>query len=119
MVYLDLEPSVILWASESLVVPYISPVDNRPHRYFVDFLAQMKRKDGSVKNYAIELKPKKEMMEPKQPKKIPRDAKKIERLITEANTYSVNKAKWEAADEYCRKRNVTFIVLNEEDIGIV
>lgn len=115
--WLDMNSAVLLWASESLVIPYISPIDGKEHRYYVDFLAQMKTKEGP-KNYAIEIKPKHEMLEPKMPKKVPTDAKKVARLITESNTYKVNQAKWHAAKEFCRKRGVTFLVLNEDDLGI-
>ena len=117
MSWFDLNPAILLWASESLVVPYISPVDGRQHRYYVDFLAKMQTKSGP-RNFAIEIKPKHEMMEPKIPKKIPTDAKKVARMIQESNTYKVNQAKWAAATEFCKKQGVTFVVLNEDDLGI-
>ena len=33
----DKNSSVLSWNSEETVVPYVSPVDNRAHRYFIDF----------------------------------------------------------------------------------
>ena len=39
MIWLDTHSKVKSWVSEELVIPYISPVDNRRHRYFPDFLA--------------------------------------------------------------------------------
>ena len=41
MSFLDSDPRIIEWSSEEIVVPYISPVDNRTHRYFVDFYVKM------------------------------------------------------------------------------
>ena len=37
---LDENSNVLRWASEEIVIPYISPIDNRPHRYFVDFYVE-------------------------------------------------------------------------------
>lgn len=37
MINLDTNPNVWKWTSEETVIPYISPIDNRPHKYFMDF----------------------------------------------------------------------------------
>ena len=34
--FCDDNKNVLKWSSEDIVVPYISPVDGRMHRYFVD-----------------------------------------------------------------------------------
>jgi hypothetical protein len=109
--WLDTSPAVISYNSENLCVPYLSPVDNKQHRYYVDFLAKMRLKDGSIKTYAIEVKPKKEMLPP-------RKNKNKERMITEVSTYVVNQAKWAHAKAYCDKLGIAFLVLNENDLGI-
>ncbi len=57
MKYLDENPNVIWWASEELPIPYRSPVDNRIHRYFPDFIVKVRRKDGLVMTYILEVKP--------------------------------------------------------------
>ena len=41
----DLSESVIKWGSEETVVPYVSPLDNKIHRYFIDFYVQLRDKD--------------------------------------------------------------------------
>ena len=109
--WLDNHPSVIFFNSEGLIVPYLSPVDNKQHKYYVDFLAKMKLKDGSEKTYAIEIKPKKEMLPP-------RKNRNKERMITEVTTYITNQAKWAHAKEFCDKLGISFLVLNENDLGI-
>lgn len=109
--WLDTSPSVINYNSEGLVVPYLSPIDNGPHKYYVDFLAKMRLKDGSVKTYAIEVKPKAQCLPP-------RKTRNKERMITEVTTYVVNQAKWNHAKAFCEKLGIAFLVLNEEDLGI-
>jgi hypothetical protein len=43
---LDKDPSIVEWSSEEHVIPYRSPIDNRMHRYFVDFYIKKKMPDG-------------------------------------------------------------------------
>jgi hypothetical protein len=104
----DLNPDVVSWASEELVVPYFDPVQGRNRRYFPDFLVKMK--DGTV--YMVEIKPAKEMVPPKPGRKV------TKRFIAESATYETNQAKWEAAREFCTKRKWKFMVLNEFNLGI-
>ena len=109
--WLDASPAVISFNSEGLVVPYLSPIDNSMHRYYVDFLAKMRLKDGSIRTYAIEVKPKAQCLPP-------RKNRNKERMITEVTAYVVNQAKWTYAKAHCEKLGVAFLVLNEEDLGI-
>ena len=53
MKYCDSNPNVLEWGSEEIVIPYKSPLDNRYHRYFVDFYIKVKEKTGVVKKYLI------------------------------------------------------------------
>jgi len=50
MSWLDRNPSIISWASEELIIPYKSPVDNRFHRYFPDFYIKSENKIIEVKS---------------------------------------------------------------------
>jgi hypothetical protein len=38
MTYLDLHKDIVTWGSEELIIPYRSPIDNKIHRYFPDFI---------------------------------------------------------------------------------
>ena len=69
MLYLDSHPDIIWWQSEEVVIPYLSPIDNRIHRYFPDFLVKKKKADGTVEVEMIEIKPKKQTRPPKKPKR--------------------------------------------------
>jgi hypothetical protein len=111
MKWLDNHPNVIWWNSEELPIPYRSPVDNKMHRYFPDFIAKMKQKDGSVMTYVIEVKPEAQT-------KMPVQKKKTKRFLQEAATYAVNQEKWRAADIFCQEHGWKFLVLTEKDLGI-
>jgi len=43
MVYFDRNENVIEWSSEEVVIPYVSPWDNKIHRYYPDFLVKVKK----------------------------------------------------------------------------
>lgn len=105
---LDMSDNVLAWSSETVVIPYISPKDNKIHRYFMDFLVVTKTK----KHILIEVKPYAQTVKP-----IMRKSKTQERMLTEVLTYSINQAKWAAAKEYCKKRGWEFVVLTEKDIN--
>lgn len=112
MRWLDQHPDIIEWASEELIIPYISPLDNKIHRYFPDFKIKKKTVDGKVETVVIEVKPKSQSIEPKKQTKMTR------RYIREVATYCVNSAKWKAAQEYCDDRKWKFMVFTEEHLGI-
>ena len=112
MVWLDKNPTIISWASEELVIPYISPVDGKRHRYFPDFLVKYQTSDGKIKTMLIEVKPKKQSMEPKRKKTI------TPQYIREVATWSVNQAKWAAATELCLDRGWEFKIFTEDDLGL-
>lgn len=112
MSWLDQNPAIISWASEELIVPYISPVDNRRHRYFPDFIVKMKTRDGTVKTMMLEVKPKKQTIQPEPRKRV------TKQYINEVTTYGVNQAKWKAATEYCLDRGWEFKLITEDHLGL-
>lgn len=112
MVYLDENSNVVEWSNEEIVIPYLSPVDGRPHRYFPDFFVRTRNKAGMLESSIIEVKPSKQTKPPKQKQRITRQ------YIQEVATYGINDAKWKAADEYCKQRGWKFVVVTEKDLGI-
>ncbi len=112
MMYCDLNENIIEWGSEEIALPYRSPLDNRVHRYFPDFYIKVKESNGSVKRYLIEIKPKKQTIEPKVQKR------KTKSYIYEVTEYAKNMAKWKAAEEFCKDRMWEFKVLTEDELGI-
>ena len=112
MKWCDMNNNILQWGSEEIVVPYRSPLDGRIHRYFVDFYIKVRSRNGSIKKYLIEIKPKKQTVEPTQPKR------KTPRYINEVTTYVVNQAKWEAAREWCADRQLEFLILTEDHLNV-
>ena len=112
MVYCDLNENILQWGSEEIALPYRSPIDNKVHRYFHDFYIKVKESNGSIKKYIIEIKPKKQCVEPKVKKR------KTKGYIYEVYEYAKNQAKWKAAREFCKDRMWEFKVLTEEELGI-
>ena len=112
MNYCDLTESVLEWQSEEIIIPYVSPVDNKVHRYFPDFIIKVREQNGDIKTYVIEVKPKRQTMEPKVPKR------KTKSWLYEMKTYAVNQAKWKAAQEFCADRLIEFKVITEDHLGI-
>jgi len=112
MSFLDSNPSVVQWSSEEIIIPYLSPIDRKVHRYFPDFYIKVKDKNGKIKEMIWEIKPKKQSSQPKKQSRI------TQKYINEVVTWGINEAKWKAAQEYCLDRGWQFKVLTEEDIGI-
>lgn len=112
MKWCDMNNSVLEWGSETTVIPYKSPVDNKIHRYFVDFYIKVKTKNGDIKKYLVEIKPEKFTKPPPIPQR------KTKRFIEEVFLYGTNQAKWKQANEYCLDRGMQFLVLTEKDLGI-
>lgn len=110
MVKFDESPNVIEWRSEEVAIPYLSPLDNRVHRYFPDFIIKVVTKDGSKKVYMIEVKPKQQTKEPKKKSRVTKG------YIREVTEWGKNSAKWKAAEEYCLDRGWEFKILTEDDI---
>jgi hypothetical protein len=110
MKYLDDHSSVIKWSSEEFVIPYISPKDNKYHRYFVDFKVTTKKKDGTTKTGLVELKWSTATVAPKKPKKQTR------RYMRECYNWIINQAKWEAAKTLCDKKGWEWLILTEKDL---
>ncbi len=110
MSYFDMHEDVLWWSSEEKIIPYRSPVDNKIHRYFPDFLINIKNKEGKTETVMIEVKPKSQTKEPKRPSKV------TKKYINEVFTYGVNQNKWKAAEEFCADRGWRFMIMTEEEI---
>jgi len=90
MKWCDMNPDIEYWTCEPFAIQYVSPKDNKVHRYFPDFL--VKFKDG--KKVLIEVKPESQHEDP------------------------VNLAKWEAAKKFCRMHDLIWRVMGETALGV-
>ena len=112
MINLDTNPNVWKWTSEETVIPYISPIDNRPHKYYMDFTVFYKDKDGKVFTTMIEVKPFAQTQEPVLTK-----GKRKSTYAKELKTYMINQAKWKHARALsATKENCQFVILTENEI---
>ena len=114
MKWCDKNENVLEWGSEEIIIPYVSPVDNRVHRYFPDFYVKAITRDGKSSKSIIEIKP---YAQTKQPKRTT-TRKVSRRYLSEVKTYAVNNAKWKAADSYCKDRRMTFRILTEKELKV-
>tara|TARA_B100000519_G_C13970874_1_gene309880 strand:- start:69 stop:509 length:441 start_codon:yes stop_codon:yes gene_type:complete len=110
MVYCDNNPNILEWGSEEIIIPYKSPLDKKVHRYFPDFFVKYKNSSGKIIREIIEVKPKRHLSPPKEPKR------KTKRYLGEVNTYIINQAKFKAAEEFCKDRKLGFRILTEEHL---
>lgn len=111
--WMDNNPNIISWGSESVIIPYISPLDKKMHRYFTDLVAHLRDNNNSIQKLIIEIKPSKFT---KQPVFSPRKSQKT--LLYEQTQYIINSAKWEAAELWCKKNGYIFIKLTEKHLDV-
>ena len=109
--WIDHNKNIYSWGSESVIVPYISPIDNRVHRYFVDLNVTLIN-NNTYEKYLIEIKPHSQTLAPSFSKR-----KKESTMLYESATYSINQAKWAAANEWCKKNNYKFLIFTEKHIN--
>ena len=113
--YCDVNPNIVKWSSEPLSIPYWSPIDKKEHKYFVDYYIQVKKKDGTIENWFIEIKPENQYdinMRPKEPTgNITQQ--KIRAYNQKLKTWITNRAKFEAATRYAENRGYRFGAINE------
>lgn len=110
MRWADANPNVLKWGSESIIIPYKSPIDKKMHRYFVDNVVIIKEGEH-IKKYLIEIKPHKQTLEPTM-----HGNKKQSTILYEQATYVVNQAKWEAARKWCKDHQWEFLILTEKHL---
>ena len=111
MEWCDSNDKCYKWSSEEVGIPYISPIDNKQHRYFPDFLIQTPK--GW---FLIEVKP---LTQSRPPKKLVvenLELKKKRRYIKSVQTWLVNEAKWKAANKVCEKKGWSFQILTEKQL---
>jgi len=108
----DRSRDVVSWASEEFSIPYVSPKDNKVHRYYPDYLIKVREKDNVVKSYVVEVKPQKQCLPPKKRSRVTKS------YIYECETFAINQAKWRAAAEFCKDNSIGFKIVTENELGI-
>ena len=111
-VFCDSSEKIIKWSSEPFPIKYISPIDKKEHEYNVDFYIKVEQNNGNVEEYLVEVKPKHQLMRPKQPKN--QTIKNIKRYNSEVKTFLINRNKFSAAKTYAAKVGYKFLVVTED-----
>ena len=105
MRWADANPNVLKWGSETVRIPYLSPIDGKLHSYSPDCIVMYRDGSGEVKAEMVEIKPKKQSL--------------IESRVTSAKDRAIvalNHAKWAAAMAWCKNQGLTFRVITEDDL---
>jgi hypothetical protein len=110
---LDSNQNIKQWGSESIVVPYKSPVDNKFHRYFVDLYFNYQDSNGNTVKYLVEIKPFKFTLKP-----VKTNKKREKTFLTESYQWAINQSKWDAASEWASKNGYVFKIITEKDMKI-
>ena len=113
MIFCDHTSTVVEWGSEEIIIPYRSPIDGRVHRYYPDFYIKILTKSGKYEKYVIEVKPKRQTQKPNEKPKRKTAAWKREVL-----TWIKNRAKWDAAEDFCEDRQMKFKILTEDHLKV-
>lgn len=110
--YCDSNSTIAKWGVEPFPIEYISPIDLKKHRYYIDVFVEF----TNGKKFLVGIKPYKETLQPKPPKTT--SVRSEIRYQKEIKTYLVNKAKWEAARVFAASKGLEFIIITERELGL-
>jgi len=119
MVYCDTNATVKWWASEELYIPYVSPIDGKWHRYFVDFVIGTDNGKGSEQTIMVEIKPHRQCKIPKVrvfEGTVDRRKRDYRDYVRSVKDWGINSAKWAAANQYCKERGWVFKIITDKDL---
>lgn len=121
----DGNENVTKWAYEPFDIPYSSPILMKQSLYRPDIYLEIKYDDGHLERWLIEIKPVAYSVVPSPPRPLPpgcQDPKKIASFQKRMAAYqrksldvATNFAKWEAAEEWCRRHQVNWMIFNEQN----
>lgn len=112
MRWCDRNSKVLKWGSESVIIPYLNPLDSKVHRYFVDYNI-VYEDNNTITKYLVEIKPSLYVNPPKVSKR-----RKPQKILQEQLIYAKNRAKWDAAEQWCKKHKFKFLILTEKELQI-
>lgn len=111
LTWVDANPNVLRYASEELYIPYYFVGDSKWHRYYPDFLLQVRTKENQFQTWLVEIKPYRQTLHPNI-----RRTKTPKQQLKESMEYAKNRSKWEAASAFCRDKGWRFVVVTEKDL---
>lgn len=108
--YCDYNHHIKHFSIEPFFIPYLSPKDNKVHRYFIDGYVHF----TNGKKFLVEVKSSGEVKPPRKPKRVTAKSEKNYRLAIQ--TWLINNSKWDAARKYCESKDLKFIILTENEL---
>jgi len=108
-IYLDNNPEVKYWQSESFSIKYKSIVDGKDHLYYPDFLISI-----NEQKVIVEVKPSKQLIKPKEPKN--KTKKSLLNYQNSLKMYLTNISKISAMKSYAENNGYKFILVTEKDM---
>jgi len=102
--FLDNNPAVVKWASESITIPYRNPLTGKQTIYIPDVFMVYQNKKGEQIAEIVEIKPSKQtsLMEAKS--------------MRDKAHAAINMAKWAAANAYCKRLGIRFRIVTEKEL---
>ena len=82
-------------------------------KYYPRYPKKYKDSAGKRRTMVVEVKPKSQTKMPIQNPK-----KRTKSWAYSVRTYAINQAKWKAAREFCKDRNIEFKIMTEDELGI-
>ncbi len=117
MQYCDLCENIKKWGYETHIIEYVDFLnktsDNSPiiRRYFTDFYVEYYNPiNNQIKKCLIEIKSSNQV-------KPPIRGKNKETLLEKQKIFIKNMEKWKAAKEYCKKHNMDFYIITEQQLN--
>lgn len=107
----DKNRNVLAWSSEPFPISYYDVVRQKNRQYYPDFLVRTQNRDGSRVTWIVEVKPKKETIQPIRNKR-----KKQEKYIAEAQRFATNISKWKAASAFAKSKGWKFKLITETEL---
>ena len=105
----DINDSIVKYSSESVHIPYISPIDNKVHQYFIDMFIEIRCSDGKLAKWLLEIKPDKYIKMPLPPKK--RTKKSLAAYEYHKKTTLINIEKFKSAKYWAKELGANFGII--------
>ena len=105
--FCDNNPAVQQWSREPVKIPYRDPLTGKQTVYVPDFLITYVDRNERKHVEMVEIKPANQMI-----------LEKVGKNPYNQAQYVKNMAKWSAATQFCKQRDIRFRVINEHDLFV-
>jgi len=101
----DLNPKIVEWSYETVIIPYWSTQENKQRNYYVDFFAKSLNTNGQIETYLVEIKPMDHVRKGRR-RHFEDDKEQIQ----------LNYDKWSAAEKFCKSMGWYFRIYTESEL---